>query len=445
MKHRTAILIGLCCVITITGLPVIGQPKIADKNTAGSLTFNRISREEVEMLISDVAKTNPKILKLFSEDPEMKKAQLENLRQLLASASQAQKDGLTNDPVNRQELENIRSETVAVNYDKEINKDKGPMPPFGFISENRVKEFWGQTGSDHEAEFQRFLDAKIIMLKRNNPQMKDRETSEEEKTQARAFFAKIEIYEKEFDDRATSGALPKPFREKVDLQVKLQQAQFLARIYSERLADKLKVTDEEVAKYIAEHSEFDTTAKKAKAEEILSRAKAGEDFAALANEFSEDLGNIDPKGKKVGGLYKDVTKGKMVAPFEQIALALKLGQIAPNLVETDFGYHIIKLEKKSEIKDSAGQLVQTYDVRHILISTTYGDPAAPDETGKPVKAYVRSKLETEKEKQLLGKIVADNNIQVPEDFTVSEVAVVKTPKTVKKPPVRKKRVIRKGH
>ena len=135
----------------------------------------------------------------------------------------------------------------------------------------------------------------------------------------------------------------------------------------------------------------------------------------------------------------------MVAPFEQTALALKLGQIAPNLVETDFGYHIIKLEKKSEIKDSAGQLVQTYDVRHILISTTYGDPAAPGDTGKPVKAYVRSKLETEKEKQLLGKIVADNNIQVPEDFTVPEVAVVKTPKTVKKPPVRKKRVIRKGH
>ena len=433
-------------MLVILGL---GAGLVVWKNKVGghvkAASFTSISKEEVEMLLADVAKVNPMVLKRFAEDPEMKKQQLENLKQLLAFASQADKEGLTIEPINKQELENIRSEVVAVNYDREINKDKGPMPPFGFISEDQVNAFWGQGEQpapgfvasfkdkiglgqpDHEAEFQRFLDAKVKILRETNPQMKDREISEEEKTQARDFFAKIEIYEKEYDEKIRSGELPKEFQDKVDLQVKLQQAQFLARVYSEKLAEKVKVSDEDVAKYIAEHPEFDTADKKAKAEEVLNRARAGEDFAALANEFTEDPGNMDPKGQPQGGIYKDVTKGKMVPPFEEAALALEPGQVSPGLVETDFGYHIIKLERKGEGKDVAGQPAETYDVRHILISTGFKapeDPAHPEVGGKemPVKAYVRSKLETEKERQVLDEIVASNNIQVPEDFTVPEVS-----------------------
>ena len=402
--------------------------------------FNNISKEEVEMLLGDLAKVNPMVLKRFSQDPAMKKEQLDNLKQLLAFASQAQKDGLTNDPTNKQELENIRAEVEAVNYDKEINKDKGPMPPFGFISEDQVKAFWGEgdqpakgffaslkdkvglAEEDHEVAFQRFLDSKIAVLRASNPQMKDREISDEEKTQARDFYAKIEIYKKEYEDKVASGELSKQFSDKVNLQVKLQQAQFLAKLYADKVADKVKITDEDVAKYISEHPELNNPEKRAKAEEVLNRAKAGEDFGALANEFSEDPGNKDPKGVQQGGLYKDVTKGKMVKPFEEAALTLEPGQVSPNLVETDFGYHIIKLEKKGQGKDPAGQPTETYDVRHILFSTTYKDPADPEGREVPVKTYVRNKLETDKEKQVLDQIVKDNNVQVPDDFTVPEVS-----------------------
>ena len=427
---------------------VVWKNKVGGSHAAGS--YNSISKEEVELLLSDLAKVNPMALKRFSQDPEMKKQQLDSLKQLLAFASQAQKDGLTNDPTNRQEIENIRAEVVAVNYDKEINKDKGPMPPFGFISEDQVNAFWGQGEpaakgffasfkdkiglgeEDREVAFQKFLDSKISVLKSGNPQMKDREVSEEEKTQARDFFAKIEIYEKEFDDKAGSGELPKEFVDKVNLQVKLQQAQFLAKLFSEKLVDKVKVTDEDIAKYVAEHPELNSAEKKSKAEEILNRAKAGDDFAALANEFTEDPGNKDAKGEGQGGIYKDVTKGKMVKPFEEAALALEPGQVSPNLVETDFGYHIIKLEKKGEGKDSAGQPTQTYDVRHILFSTNFKDPADPEGREMPVKAYVRTKLETEKEKQVLEEIVKNNNVQVPEDFTVPQVSEEQIQEMMKK-------------
>ena len=176
---------------------------------------------------------------------------------------------------------------------------------------------------------------------------------------------------------------------------------------------------------------MDPAAKKATAQGILDRAKAGEDFAKLADEFSQDPGNKGPDGKGQGGIYKDVPKGRMVAPFETAALALEPGQIAPELVETDFGYHIIKLERKlgpSTAKPAAPAPGQppaatgdTYDARHILISTGFKDPENPTAREAPVKDYVRTKLETEKEKKLIDDIVAANNISVPTDFTVPEV------------------------
>jgi parvulin-like peptidyl-prolyl isomerase len=112
----------------------------------------------------------------------------------------------------------------------------------------------------------------------------------------------------------------------------------------------------------------------------------------------------------------------MVPAFEQAALALQPGQVSPDLVETDYGYHIIKLEKKGEGKDPSGQPTETYDVRHILISTGYKDPSNPMGREMPVKAYVRSKLEEEKEKQVIEELVANNHVEVPQDFTVPPVS-----------------------
>lgn len=416
----------------------IGAGLVFWKNKVGGHStgsFNSISKEEIELLLADVAKTQPMALKRFQENPEMKKEQLENLKELLAFASQAQKEGLVSEQPDKQEMENIRSEIIAVTYDREINKDKGPMPPFGFIGEDRVKAFWGEGEQpnpgfwqsfknkiglgkkDPEIEFKKFLDSKVEILKRDNPQMKDREISEDEKTQARDFFAKIEIYQDEYEQKARAGELPKELQDKVNLQVKLQQAQYLARQYTKKLEDKAKVTDEDVDKYIAEHPELNPAEKRTKAQEILDRAKGGEDFGELAKQFSEDPGSKDK-----GGLYENTPKGRMVAPFEQAALALEPGQISPNLVETDFGFHIIKLEKKSESKDASGQPSETYDVRHILIGTGFKDPENPMGREMPVKQYVRSKLEEEKQKKLVDDIVAANQVTVPDDFTVPEVS-----------------------
>ena len=409
----------LVAILGIGAGLVVWKGKVGGHSSASAM--NSISKAEIEMLLADVAKQNPAILKRLKEDPEMKKTQLENLKQLLAFASQAQKEGLGQDGTGKQELENIRAEMIAVNYDREINKDKGPMPAFGFITEEQVKAYWDDQaavgGRTHEQEFNDFLNAKIEVMKQGSPEAPP-EVTEEQKTQARDVFAKMRIYLAEYKKKAAAGELDKVFVDKVNLQIKLQQAQFLARLYSEKIAEKMKVTDDEIAKYITDHPDIDPNQKRVKAQGILDRAKAGEDFAALANELSEDPGNKGPDGVAQGGLYKDVPKGRMVAPFEAAALAVEPGQIAPQLVDTDFGFHIVKLERKLEKKGDAKE--ETYDARHILISTAVKDPANPTGRDTPVKDYAKAKVEEEKEKNLLAEIVASNNVTVPDDFDVPE-------------------------
>lgn len=72
---------------------------------------------------------------------------------------------------------------------------------------------------------------------------------------------------------------------------------------------------------------------KATAEEVLKKAKAGEDFNALMKEYNEDPGETE-SGYTFG-------KGEMVKEFETAAFALKCGEIS-DIVETQYGYHIIK-------------------------------------------------------------------------------------------------------
>ncbi len=98
-----------------------------------------------------------------------------------------------------------------------------------------------------------------------------------------------------------------------------------------------------------------------KAEKVLAEAKDGKDFAGLAKEYSEDPGSKDN-----GGLYEDFERGRMVKPFNDASFSLPIGAIS-DLVETQFGFHIIKIidrkketrpfdEVKDELKNSVSAL-----------------------------------------------------------------------------------------
>lgn len=74
--------------------------------------------------------------------------------------------------------------------------------------------------------------------------------------------------------------------------------------------------------------------------EVLKKAKAGEDFAKLSDEYS-----IDETAKQSGGDLGYFRDGDMVQAFWDAAFSMKVGEIK-GPVETEYGYHIIKVEDK---------------------------------------------------------------------------------------------------
>ena len=92
--------------------------------------------------------------------------------------------------------------------------------------------------------------------------------------------------------------------------------------------------------FLAETPEAEPAAKQ-KAEDVIKRLDAGEDFAKLAGELSEDPGSKDN-----GGLYQGITRGQFVPEFEKAMFEeLKPGEYTKIPVKTQFGYHVIKLIK----------------------------------------------------------------------------------------------------
>lgn len=92
-----------------------------------------------------------------------------------------------------------------------------------------------------------------------------------------------------------------------------------------------------------------------KLKKIKADIAGGESFESQARIYSEDPGSAPN-----GGLMKNVFKGQMVKPFEAAALNLQEGEIS-DPIESEFGYHIIQLVKKSG---------KAYDARHILLMAT---------------------------------------------------------------------------
>ncbi|NEW05991.1 peptidylprolyl isomerase [Paenibacillus sp. SYP-B3998] len=79
----------------------------------------------------------------------------------------------------------------------------------------------------------------------------------------------------------------------------------------------------------------------ARAKEVQQKLKNGEDFTSLAKTYSDDPGSKDN-----GGLYSDVEVSQWVAGFKKAAISLTLNTIS-DPVETEFGYHVMKVESRS--------------------------------------------------------------------------------------------------
>ncbi len=140
------------------------------------------------------------------------------------------------------------------------------------------------------------------------------------------------------------------------------------RLIEKKFPEKLAVSADDVKKYYDENleqrfkkqamvrashilvgkqgmSDEEKKAARELAEKVLEKAKAKDaDFAALAKEFS-----TCPSKDRGGDLGKFPRQGAMVEPFAAAAFELKVGELS-NIVETQFGFHIIKVTERQEAK-----------------------------------------------------------------------------------------------
>ncbi len=117
--------------------------------------------------------------------------------------------------------------------------------------------------------------------------------------------------------------------------------------YYRRHLDQFEILEKIKASHIlvmvdADADEATRNDKRAYAEKLLAEIKSGKDFAEIARTKSDDKASA-VKGGSLGYF----TRGSMVKPFEDAAFSMKPGDIS-DIVETTFGYHIIKVEEYTE-------------------------------------------------------------------------------------------------
>ena len=380
-------------IIFAAGL--IGWQVIARRAGAVNLTT-----DDMTLIAADQA---PQMRARLASDEASRKEFAKDIRELFAVAEEARAKGIADRPEMKRQLELMRALVISQNYGSKSEGAAAPAPETN-VSEADIEAFFKEPGQ--EERFNQFIkDAQA-----RNPQLASQQIPEAQLQQAKHQLGQVLINAR----KGTAAGIDK--KRNVQLQIMLQQARALASAYAEETLNpeknpSMKASDAEIDAYLAKHPELDESKARGKAEGLLKRARAGEDFAELAKQYSSDPGSKDK-----GGDLDWFGRAKMVKPFADAAFALKPGEIS-DIVESPFGFHIIKLEGKRSGKSEDGKDEEQVRARHILISSgPQGNPFGPPKSGKD---QAREAVEQEKGKKLLEEIVKRSKATVAENFQVT--------------------------
>jgi peptidyl-prolyl cis-trans isomerase D len=172
----------------------------------------------------------------------------------------------------------------------------------------------------------------------------------------------------------------------------------LRRMYEDYVAELSSREERKASHILVSNTGEDASTASQRIEEIREKLEAGEDFATLAKEYSEDPGSAQN-----GGDLGWVQIGDMVKPFENALFEMQPGGVS-DIVETQFGYHLIKLDdirtetadsfemKRYQFEDELKRdavASEFYDLSERLVTLSYENPDSLDvvveEMGLPLK------------------------------------------------------------
>jgi parvulin-like peptidyl-prolyl isomerase len=358
----------------------------------------------------------PQQLAMLANNEEERKDIAKQFRQLLAIAADARAAGIADTPDMKRQLDLVRTFVIAQVYAKK-QQEAGATSQEQIVSKDDVANFLKEPGQDVKfEEFVKDVQALGLLPAAQGLTDEQKERIKSELWSPTQVLARKAIAAGVDKERAT------------ELMIQFQQAQVLAQKHAPKILERTKATDQEIEAYIAKHPELDSSKTRAKAEDVLKRLRGGEDFAALAKEFS-----TDPSNKDKGGDLGWFKRGAMVKPFEEAAFALQPGQIS-DIVETPFGFHIIQTQERRTAKGEDGQDAEEIHARHILIAAepAAGGQANPFAPPQSPKEQARAAVEKEKREKLLDEIAQRTGVQVAENFKVE--APPMPPRGMQQPP-----------
>lgn len=379
--------------------PPNSQPSTTPRTQPAPQTAGvNLSAEDVRLILDGLG-VPPQARAQLAASAEDRKRFAQDLKEMFAIAEEARKAGFAERPELKLQMALSRAFIIARAYNRK-RQAEGATAPEQVVSKEEAAAFAKEPGQ--EQKFQEFLQdyarTQNLPLTAVNDQRRE---------ELRQNWANVMVASR----KGVAAGLDKERANQ--LAVMYQHARLLAGAYfREQLEPRTAATEAEIDAYFAAHPELDPQKARAKAEEILKRVRAGEDFAALARQFSDDTSN-----KNTGGDLGWFGRGVMVKPFEDAAFGLQPGEIS-NVVETQFGFHVIKLDDRRTQTGANGQPVEQVHARHILIMPSGGQRNSQGGPQNP-RQQAREAVQKEKREKLLAEISSRSRVTVAEDFSVS--------------------------
>ena len=350
-----------------------------------------ITSTDMSLIIEGSLGLLPQDRARLSANPEERKDFARNIRRTLAAAEEAKAAGYLARPELKLQTELSRAFVIAQAYFNQ-REDAGVTDPEKVVTAAEIDAFLNEPATG--PQFEAFLRDYSTSSGRFGAPI-----TEKTRKELRSSYGRVMVAMR----KGITAGLDRDRR--TQLTVMLQQAKLLAGAYVQEMKAHFQPTAAEIDAFIAANPDYDPKSERAKIEAILQRVRAGEDFAKLADEFTED-----PSGKGKGGDLGWFGRGAMVKAFEDAAFGLKPGEVS-GVLETEFGFHIVKLEGRR-----AQGASEEVHASHILIEykSNVRRPVAPMFPREKAKAA----LVDEKLDRALDEAAVRHHIQVAEEFAV---------------------------